>query len=122
MDSDTDSENVITRGTKHERSKSKPVLVEPSQKQMKSTLLIPKFIGPPTPLDICLPVIKLTDKNPHCEEDENIYNPSEVQKRVKIIVQRWGRVVPIDPEIFLLRILESRGYETEFVSAISQRK
>jgi hypothetical protein len=80
---------------------------------------VKEFRGPPTPLQLCLPV--LIGREPHPQyaesaESEDFHNPVVVPNRVSIFVQRWGRVVAMSPVLFLQQILESRGYETEFIS------
>lgn len=89
---------------------------------------IKEFRGPPTTLQLCLPVLTGIDTHPQYSERTStnekgeFHKPLVVAQRVAMYVQRWGRVVPIDPVVFLHNILEKRGYETELIATCGQRK
>jgi hypothetical protein len=40
------------------------------------------------------------------------HDPLKVDERVQKIVQKWGRVITIPPEEFLMHILNTRGYDS----------
>ena len=42
----------------------------------------------------------------------------QIDERVNLVVQRWGNVSAIAPDLFLLKLLEARGYETRRISAM----
>lgn len=48
----------------------------------------------------------------------DVYGPFQIQKRVEIVVQRWGAIASIPPDKFLIRILSSRGYSTDMIPAL----
>eukprot|EP01040_Poterioochromonas_malhamensis_P003977 gene3977-4254_t len=87
-----------------------------------ASTFIANFRGPPTPLEICTPVIMGKENHPEIEEalaDMDSHDPSVVTKRVNLFIHRWGRVVPIPPDQFFKNILQKRGYSEEFVPALS---
>lgn len=87
-----------------------------------------QFKGPPTPIELCAAVIDCKQPNADVSSssssnenstDERLRDrwvPANVTKYVYSYIQRWGRVVPVHPEQFLQRILQSRGYETSYNS------
>lgn len=64
---------------------------------------------------LAITVIQLDDseKDPH--------SPSQVSKKVKMVVHRWGPVEPINPERFFLKMLLSRGYATKMIPALTSQ-
>jgi hypothetical protein len=64
---------------------------------------------------IAITVIQLDDseKDPH--------SPSQVSKKVKMVVHKWGPVEPINPERFFLKMLLSRGYATKMIPALTSQ-
>lgn len=44
-------------------------------------------------------------------------DPSEVHRRVHLIINRWGKIIPIPPIEFLTKLLVSRGYKTDHIIA-----
>ena len=92
---------------------------------------ISNFRGPPTPLEICMPVIACEEMHPEVEEKEkavtenrivDFQSPDTVASRVKIYIQRWGRVVPVHPVQFLHNILTKRGYDYHFIHTVNEKK
>lgn len=52
----------------------------------------------------------------------DLHGPLEVQKSVELVLYKWGpRIEVINPETFLLKILESRGYNCELVPALTSK-
>ena len=49
------------------------------------------------------------------------YGPFLIKERVDLIVQRWGPLIAISPDKFLLRILDSRGYCTDMISSMESQ-
>lgn len=92
---------------------------------------ITSFRGPPTPLEICMPVMLCEEEHPEVADRENAteenalinyQSPTVVASRVKIHLQRWGRVVPIHPVQFLHNILVNRGYEYNFIPTMAEKR
>jgi hypothetical protein len=53
----------------------------------------------------------IPEKDPH--------GPHEVQRKVDLVIYRWGPVEPMNPERFFLKLLSSRGYEISTISALN---
>ena len=51
------------------------------------------------------------EKDPH--------GPLEDQKKVDLVIFKWGPVEPINPERFFLKLLSSRGYEISTIPALN---
>lgn len=58
-------------------------------------------------------VLDETEKDPH--------SPSQVSKKVKMVIHKWGPVEPINPERFFLKMLLSRGYATKMIPALTSK-
>ncbi len=103
-------------------------VVKPVDLQDEVYTYIKEFRGPPTPLQLCLPVVTGEEIHPQFTEsvqsngDDPFHNPLIIPKRVTMFVQRWGRVVAMDPVIFLHNILEKRGYDTDFIPNASPER
>jgi hypothetical protein len=41
----------------------------------------------------------------------------QVQKNVKLLMSSWGAIKPVQPDYFLQRMLESRGYDSSHINA-----
>lgn len=48
----------------------------------------------------------------------NVTGCYQIDDRVHLVVQRWGNVSAIAPDLFLLKLLEARGFETRRISAM----
>eukprot|EP01035_Chromulina_nebulosa_P020582 gene20582-26689_t len=51
-------------------------------------------------------------------ETLDIRHPRRIHKRISLVVQLWGRVNPIPPDQFLLRLLSCRGYDYDLIPAV----
>lgn len=49
------------------------------------------------------------------------HGPTQVGRNVKIVINRWGPVEPINPERFFLKMLTSRGYATKMIPALTSQ-
>lgn len=70
----------------------------------------------PTVLEICIPIIdnkELSDVDPQSQQQWEAEHVSEFVQRC---LTRWGpTLLPVQPEYFLQRILQGRGYSTEHI-------
>lgn len=58
----------------------------------------------------------------HLDDSErDPHSPQQVNKKVKMVVHRWGPVEPINPERFFLKMLLSRGYATKMIPALTSQ-
>lgn len=58
----------------------------------------------------------------HLDDSErDPHSPLQVNKKVKMVVHRWGPVEPINPERFFLKMLLSRGYATKMIPALTSQ-
>lgn len=68
-----------------------------------------------------LPIVDLND----CRQTETFiidpHGPLQVQNRVDIVLHKWGPTEPVNPELFFLKLLASRGYESELMPALSSK-
>ena len=48
----------------------------------------------------------------------DLMGPTQINSRVQLVVQRWGNVAPVAPVHFLMKILESRGYDSKRITAM----
>jgi hypothetical protein len=56
------------------------------------------------------------------EESENDpHSPLQVDKKVKMVIHKWGPVAPINPERFFLKMLLSRGYSSSMIPALTSQ-
>jgi hypothetical protein len=44
----------------------------------------------------------------------------QVQRNVKLLLNSWGSISPVEPDYFLQRMLESRGYDSSYVHSLSE--
>lgn len=58
-------------------------------------------------------IIHIDDFDPH--------GPTQVGRKVKMVINKWGPVEPINPERFFLKMLLSRGYETKMIPALTSQ-
>ncbi|RYH28314.1 hypothetical protein EON65_12690 [archaeon] len=69
-----------------------------------------------TPIDICSAVI---ERRTRCAESDNMDNDrwsrEKVAHFVQVQVQKWIKVLPVHPEHFLQRILQCRGYDSNYI-------
>lgn len=49
------------------------------------------------------------------------HSPLQVDTKVKMVVQKWGPVAPINPERFFLKMLLSRGYSSNMIPALTSQ-
>jgi hypothetical protein len=54
-------------------------------------------------------------------KDQDPHSPLQVSKKVKLVIQKWGAVEPINPERFFLKMLLSRGYPTKMIPALNSQ-
>ena len=47
--------------------------------------------------------------------------PYQVQKNVELLLEKWGKVIPIPPWLFLLKLLKSRGYDHSFIKCCDKK-
>ena len=47
--------------------------------------------------------------------------PYQVQKNVRLLLDRWGKVIAIPPWQFLIKLMKSRGYKYSPVSCIERK-
>ena len=47
------------------------------------------------------------------------HGPTQVSRKVKMVINKWGPVEPINPERFFLKMLLSRGYPTKMIPALT---
>lgn len=55
--------------------------------------------------------------NPMCAR----FEPEQIQSRVEAIVNRWEGVAPMQPDVFLYKLLSSRGYDSSVIPAREYR-
>ena len=54
----------------------------------------------------------ISSTNSNFSEIENIRSPREIQKRIPMILYKWGPIISIPPDKFFLNLLSCRGYES----------
>jgi hypothetical protein len=47
--------------------------------------------------------------------------PYQVQKNVKLLLDRWGKVIAIPPWQFLIKLMKSRGYTYSPISCLERK-
>lgn len=57
--------------------------------------------------------------SPTCEMADAV-SPRSIIDNVKLVVQKWGRVTAIPPDIFLIKVLQSRGYPCDMIPSSPQ--
>lgn len=55
--------------------------------------------------------------NPTCVR----FEPEQITSRVEAIVNRWEGVAPMQPDVFLYKLLSSRGYDSSVIPAREYR-
>ena len=50
------------------------------------------------------------------------WGPYQIQQRVQLVVDRWGKIDPIRPDLFLSKLLSSRGYDASIIPAPDLRR
>jgi hypothetical protein len=61
-----------------------------------------------------------TDESEETEElIKGVKGQLHVFKTVKMVMLHWGPIEPINPEIFLLKLLSRRGYDCSMIPALS---
>jgi hypothetical protein len=55
----------------------------------------------------------ITEQDPH--------GPLQVQQQVEMVMCRWGHVEAINPERFFLKLLSSRGYDSNMIPALTSK-
>jgi hypothetical protein len=51
-------------------------------------------------------------------DNSDPHGPRQVSKRVRLVIRKWGSILPIPPERFLHKLLVSRGYDTTSINAL----
>ena len=54
-------------------------------------------------------------------DDFDPHGPTQVGRKVKMVINKWGPVEPINPERFFLKMLLSRGHETKMIPALTSQ-
>jgi hypothetical protein len=49
------------------------------------------------------------------------HSPLQVDKKVKMVIHKWGPVAPINPQRFFIKMLLSRGYSSSMIPAITSQ-
>ena len=49
------------------------------------------------------------------------HGPTQVSRKVKMVINKWGPVQPINPERFFIKMLLSRGYATKMIPALTSQ-
>jgi hypothetical protein len=50
------------------------------------------------------------------------WSPYQINNRVRMVLEKWGNLAPMRPDIFLFKLLESRGYDPSVIPARDYRK
>lgn len=49
------------------------------------------------------------------QEKMDPFGPYQVQKNVHLLIEKWGKVFPIPPDQFLLKLVHSRGFKNRYL-------
>lgn len=49
------------------------------------------------------------------------WSPYQINNRVQMVLEKWGNLAPMRPDIFLFKLLESRGYDPSVIPARDYR-
>lgn len=54
-------------------------------------------------------------------EEGSRFDPEQINDRVEAILKRWENLTPMQPDVFLFKLLETRGYDTSVIPAREYR-
>ena len=54
-------------------------------------------------------------------EEGSRFGPEQINARVEAILKRWENLTPMQPDVFLFKLLETRGYDSSVIPAREYR-
>jgi hypothetical protein len=65
--------------------------------------------------------VHLLDNSRMVIAEQDPHGPLQVQQQVEMVIYRWGHVEAINPESFFLKLLSSRGYDSNMIPALTSK-